>query len=805
MKTYGLTRDLLFHRRESISIFLLLYLSLFLLLTNFGLNRSIQSFLELSAAKLIGAPYVITKPSLWEEKDFEFVKSHVPLKKYAHEIEFLTSLYNKDRSLLVEIRAVSETFPLIGQVELNQGVWSEALKTNQLIVYPEVLAELDVQVGQPLKIGDHSFVIVDTIKQDPGLRRFGTGLSPRIYILKDDLEKTKLLQDGSQLSQKLYFEPEQEIKDLKSLGRVLSEQDLFLRSARDSLMGLERALGFYQKNLNILSLLLLTLTLATLFYLLQIFYSTRGVIAGQLSLWGVSRFKIGLQFFLQTSLLLMTALFFAWISTKALFYVGQSALRTLLPDDFLLSVSSFDILKTAGLGLILWFTLSFVIFRKWDFYNLLKLLTAETPDAPSVRWIDKTWVVCGALVPLFALSFVLTTEWTLAFAFSGSFLVAMIMIYFIAPALLLWLQNRLSWSQPWLKLIFINLSRPRWLNMLAQSALFSFVFIEIFLIHSYASLSYEFKSPEASARPDLFLININADDVSPIEKFIAEHNGQFKFISPFLQGRLKTLNGATPENESFQKFPLRLSYRKELIESEKVVENLPESKRNKEFAALSVETEYAKRTNLNLGDLMVFDIQGLPVQGQISSLRSVKWNSFQPNFFIQFPPGVLEEFPQTFIGVVYGWDAKAKKDYSFQLSRNFPGISIIDIGFAVDQALSLTEKLLKPLMGLFIFCGLLIMALYFFLLDHFLFNRSSELGLLEQLGAKHHVRKKLLSQELVIQTLFTSTIASLCASLGLWLLFSKWLKLELILMWKETLLAFLLLAVVSYWVGLKKA
>lgn len=341
--------------------------------------------------------------------------------------------------------------------------------------------------------------------------------------------------------------------------------------------------------------------------------------------------------------------------------------------------------------------------------------------------------------------------------------------------------------------------------MLAQSALFSFIFIEIFLIHSFSSLSHEFKSPESHSRPDLFLININANDVDPIRKFITANQGDFKFVSPFLQGRLKTLNGSTPESESFQRFPLRISYRENLIESERVVENLPESKRNLDYAPLSVETEYAGRNNLNLGDLMVFDIQGLPVKGQISSLRSVKWNSFQPNFFIQFPPGILEDFPQTFIGVVYGWNEQNKKDFSFQLSRNFPGISIIDIGFAVDQALSLTEKLLKPLMMLFVFCGILIMVLYFFLLDHFLFNRKSELVLLEQLGAKTKIRKQLLSQELVLQTFFTSAIASLCASLGLWLLFSKWLKIELVLMWKETLLAFLFLAVVSYWVGLKKA
>lgn len=807
MKTFGLIRDLRFHARETLSILVLLFLSLFLLLTNFGLNRSISSFLDLSAAKMIGAPYVVSKSALFNSADKDLINKTLPLQTTAEQTEFLTSLYSQDRSLLVEIRAVSANFPLIGQIELSSQSWADAFKADQVIVYPEVLAELNVKIGDTLKIGAHDFKIVDTIKQDPGLRRFGTGLSPRLYILKSDLEKTKILQAGSQLTERLFFEPASEISnaDFKKFSSTLSSQDLFLRSARDSLYGLERALSFYQKNLNILSLLLLTLTFATLFYLLQIFYGARGAIAAQLSLWGVSAGKIRTLFLSQTSIIFAAAFVLSLLATHLLFLICQSALQDMLPEDLVLQISWIDIAKTAGFGWLMWVVLSFTIFRKWDFYNLLPLLTADTPDTPNITWRDKVRAMIGSVLPLFGLAMIVTGEWILSLAFSGSFLVAMVVIYFIAPALLHWLQLRLTWGTPLLKLIFINLSRPRWLNMLAQSALFSFIFIEIFLIHSYSSLSSEFKTPANITRPDLFIININADAVAPLEQFIIQNGGEFKFVSPFLQGRLKTLNGVPPENELFQKFPLRLSYRKTLIDSEKTIDTLPESNRNPDYPPLSVENEYAERNKLQLGDLLVLDIQGLPVKGQVASLRSVKWNSFHPNFFIQFPPGVLEDFPQSFIGVVYGWGTQKKKDYTFQMNRQFPGISIIDIGFAVDQALSLTEKLMKPLMMLFIFSGVVIMALYFFLLDHFLFNRKSELSLLSQLGASKATRKKLLSNELVLQTLFTSFVATACASVGLWLLFSKWLKIELVVMWKETLVAFALLAIVSFWAGIKKA
>lgn len=756
---------------------------------------------------MVGAPFVVSKMRLWDENDLKIVQSTLPVQRTAEEIEFLTSIYSGNKSLLVEIRAVSNNYPLLGQVELSNSQWKEALKPRHVVVYPEVLAELGMRTGETLKIGAQDFIIVDTVKQDPGFRRFGTGLSPRIYITKEDLQETGLLQLGSQLTQRLYLETTRDVTkaELKDYSQTLAKSDLFLRSARESLLGLERALGFYQKNLNILSLLLLTLTFATLFYLLQIFYGNRSVMAAQLSLWGVSRSKLGLLFLLQTSILFLMGLGLSILTTKALFYFGYKAVSSLLPEDFQLALSGFDILQTAIVGWLLWYALSFSIFRKWDFLNVLHLFSAETPDTPNVKAKDKIQALAVALFPLFILAYLLTREWKLALSFCGSFFVAMLVVYFVMPFILQLVQKRISWGSPLSKFIFINLSRPRWLSMLAQSALFCFIFIEIFLIHSFSSLSYEFKSPEAVHRPDLFLININASDINPIEKFAKERGGELKFVSPFLQGRLKTLNGATPENENFQKFPLRLSYRKELIESEKNVEFLSPSKQNKDYVPLSVEIEYAERSNLNLGDLLVFDIQGMPVQGQIVSLRSVKWNSFQPNFFIQFPPGVLEDFPQSFIGVIYGWNTDKKKDYSFELSRTFPGISIIDIGFAVNQALSLTEKLLKPLMFLFVFSGLVIMILYFFLLDHFLLNRKPEFNLLSELGADKPTRKRLLTGELVLQTGTTSVVAALCSCLGLWLLFTKWLKIELIVMWKETLLAFLILSLVSFWIGTKRA
>ena len=44
---------------------------------------------------------------------------------------------------------------------------------------------------------------------------------------------------------------------------------------------------------------------------------------------------------------------------------------------------------------------------------------------------------------------------------------------------------------------------------------------------------------------------------------------------------------------------------------------------------------------------------GETVSATVSSFRTVEWDSFSPNFFMVFSPGVLEPYPATFITSLY--------------------------------------------------------------------------------------------------------------------------------------------------------
>ena len=138
---------------------------------------------------------------------------------------------------------------------------------------------------------------------------------------------------------------------------------------------------------------------------------------------------------------------------------------------------------------------------------------------------------------------------------------------------------------------------------------------------------------------------------------------------------------------------------------------------------------------MKLGDVLSFNIISLEVKGKITSLRDVDWLSFQPNFFIQFQPGVLEKFPQSYIGVLGGLpDEKTRHALQSRLVKELHNISIVDIR-KVREVVSSTIKSISQAFILMAFLSVLSGFLIFaFMLHYSLRARLKNMALLSALG-----------------------------------------------------------------------
>ena len=113
----------------------------------------------------------------------------------------------------------------------------------------------------------------------------------------------------------------------------------------------------------------------------------------------------------------------------------------------------------------------------------------------------------------------------------------------------------------------------------------------------------------------------------------------------------------------------------------------------------------------------------------------MRWNSFQPNFFLLFQRGVLDEAPRTYLASVSRVKAADKVELTRRLSAAFPNLSVIDVSQVVEQLGAIAGRLagaLRFMAGLAMVTGLVAV---FAIARQEALRRERELNLLRVLGA----------------------------------------------------------------------
>ena len=150
----------------------------------------------------------------------------------------------------------------------------------------------------------------------------------------------------------------------------------------------------------------------------------------------------------------------------------------------------------------------------------------------------------------------------------------------------------------------------------------------------------------------------------------------------------------------------RSSYRAVLSETEKItagqwighVDYRPGA-----LVPISVEEEIAKDLGVTIGDKLVFDVQGVPIQTRVASLRKVDWKRFQTNFFMLFPTGVLENAPTFNVIVSRVPTSAASAKLQNAIVAKFPNVSALDLTSVIQTVDSILSKvaLVIRIMSLF--------------------------------------------------------------------------------------------------------
>ncbi len=763
------------------------------LITIENFKTSFETVLAQRAKNLLGADLTLSSRfSLKGEKEellLKALKDDNALSDYTEFMTMFSMARSGEKSRLIFLETMNKSkspFPFYGALRVRNlktgaefsypSKENHQIKEGELWVYPEVLKQLS---QESLKIGNKSFAITHEIIDD-SQQTFEMGsVAPKVFLLESDAKAAGLIQKGSTIR---YYVAVKTTKDVSKdfvdkLNEEIDDNAVKVTTPQKSSQQVGRVLAYLSDFLGLVSLVALFLASVGLFYLYRSHLGGKRQSFAIYSSLGLKRGRIFRLYLLHVFILSLLGSLLGMAIGSLVIPALNFFLGYVLPFELPALISLRALAMGLCVGLIGVLLLAYPL--------ILSALQGKPAglfqEVAEMRSGDKPLFWMHYLPYLFFFC-MMTLYAARSFKVGGAFLGLFFGVTLIAfPLGLFLLRWGVKASQhlsliPKLSFRYMGRYKVSTISIFLSLLLGSMLLNLIPMLQQ--SIQAELSMENESRLPSLFLFDIQDEQVEPLREFF-EKKEQTKLLSlsPFIRSRIKKINDKavlvenketlTREQEREQRFRNRgtnLSYRDELSESETIVEGEafpgPYDTTRDEYPLISVEQRYADRLGIELGDLLTFDVLGVPVVGKVWNLRKVRWTSFLPNFFIQFQSGVLDDAPKTWLAAVPKVEEKRKDTIQSGLYDKFPNVSAVDISRVVKKILDVMGQMswaLKAMSVLCLFVGILVL---FSLANHQMEGRKNDIVLLKVIGMKLKDIRKMVLREFIGIGLCSSLLGS---------------------------------------------
>jgi putative ABC transport system permease protein len=238
---------------------------------------------------------------------------------------------------------------------------------------------------------------------------------------------------------------------------------------------------------------------------------------------------------------------------------------------------------------------------------------------------------------------------------------------------------------------------------------FSLVLIAIILISIVKDeLLGEWEAQLPDGIPNYFLINIRTQDVGGISEFLRQRQIEASTPYALVRARMSQINSvdidkidfSDPRGAHSATHTFNITHASVLPDQNELVEGrwLGE---NGVGAEVSVEQGMAERLDLKLGDELTMTVGSQALQAEVTSIRSVLWENFKPNFYLIANAELIEAYPQTWLLSALIRD-EHKADLK-QLLQRYPSVTLLDISELMARVRAIIDKASVALQFFFLF------------------------------------------------------------------------------------------------------
>jgi putative ABC transport system permease protein len=702
----------------------------------------VEQALARQSNQLLGADLTISSD---RPLDPEFEQNaHAHGLKVTHALRFPSMAVHVDGTVLTEIKAVADGYPLRGELRIADQLFGaervvhDAPAAGTVWVDARLLTSLNLKIGDKLKIGQAGLRVVALVTQEPDSMTGFFNSLPRLLMNEADVAATGLIQRGSRVRYIFYVAGDAGVIDAYrtwAQQHVASWQHIEnVRDARPEVRStLERA-GHFLGLAALLSVIIAAVAIAL---------TARRFVVRHLDACAVMR-CFGAR---QAGVVRLYSVHFLLLGLGAsvvgciIGYLAQTALAAQLAGLIAVALPQPGWLPAAhGLmtGIILLAGFALPPLMSLGQVPALRVLRRDIRmprGFGALGYALGAGAICGLVLWQ-------AHDFRLGIYVLGAFLAFAACSVLLVRALIALLGRvRTEGGVNW-RYGIANLRR-RTLGSVVQIVAFSvgiMALLTLTLIRGDLLTSWK-----VTLRPDLpdrFIINIQPDQTRRLAEFFSTHGVSPPPLFPMVRGRLVAINGRTVSPDTYPSDRAKrlvdrefnLSWADRPQPDNRIIAGQWWNSGTTQGDQLSVEEGIAETLGLKLGDALTYDVAGSRFIATITNLRKVDWDSFQVNFFVIAPPVLLQRYPASFITSFHA--PSGETTMLNQLVREFPNLVMIDVAQIMAQVQHLIDQVARAVQFVFLFTLAAGLAVLYAAIASTRDERGYEAAIMRVLGAR---------------------------------------------------------------------
>lgn len=690
---------------------------------------------------------------------------------HATTVNFSTVLLNEDDLQLVAVKAADINYPLRGKLKIQDNLESdeyevnEGPKSGEAWVESRLLYALGLDIGDMIDVGKLSLKITKIITYAPDRAGSFYSLNPFVLMNRNDLPATEAVQKGSRVTYRNLWagEPELITQLQTSLEKILAPNQKIL-TIKDGNEQVNSALMRAQNYLNLASLVGILLSSVAIALSANQFANNRYDASALLRSLGMRQKQVlwlyGFELLYVSAIGAVIGAFLGWLAQLGLFELLKEVIKSDLPAGGIMPA-------LAGIATGFTVLIGFALppLAALGRTPPLRVLREDLLPVPL-----KNFVVYGiALFALFLIMWQLSLNIGLTIALLGGAIFVVVILSSLLYFSVKFLRKLLSNSSfIWRMALGQTLRYP--VRSMGQIVAFGIILMTMSLVFMLrGELLQTWRDQLPNDAPNYFAMNITSNDIEDFKTRVAEISPNISPFYPMVAGRLTEVNGKSVRDLSLKneraknsiERDLNLTWSVDLPNENKVIEGRWwNEQRMDQSIGISIEDELAAGLNAKVGDSVTFVIAGETYQTYIASIRTINWDTVQPNFFVIFDPQSIKDVPVTYLTSFHLPEHMQKE--LIQLAKDFPTVTLLDLMALVTQLNSILQQVtlaVEYILALVLVAGLIVLIAG---LQVTLNDRLRQGAILRVLGA----HRKILFKSQLIEFALMGGLAGFLAMLG---------------------------------------